>query len=45
MAGTYSITLNRTHSQLYRSDGFPCPAQLLIDVLLWLRFKSDRRLG
>ena len=32
------------HSQLYHSGGFPFLAQLLIDILLWFRFKSDRRL-
>ena len=42
---TKIIPLNRKHSQLYHSGGFPFLAQLLINVLLWFRFKSDRRLG
>ena len=42
---TKIIPLNRKHSQLYHSGGFACLAQLLIDVLLRFRFKSDRRLG
>ena len=38
---TKIIPLNSKHSQWW----FPFLAQLLIDVLLWFRFKSDRRLG
>jgi len=42
---TKIIPLNRKHSQVYHSGGFPFLAQLLIYVLLWFRFKSDLRLG
>ena len=41
---TKIIPLNRKHSQLYH-NGFHFLTQLLIDVLLWFRFESDRRLG
>jgi len=39
------LLLNRKHSQLYHICRFPCLAQLLIDVLLQFRFKSDHKLG
>jgi len=40
---TKIMLLNRKHSQLYHSGGFPYLAQLLIDVLF--RFKGDLMLG